>query len=502
MAPAGGDEPGAADPTVEMDATTPLADAGPQGPSVLRGVVTAAVSGTPVEGASVEVADADGQVVGRAVTVADGRFSTAQLPPGSYRLKVTQEGYLAGHHDHVHPGGRVQIELEQARITGTVTAQDDGPGEHVVAEVTAQDADGHIRARTWTDGSGRFALDGLTAGSYTVAAASDGFFTTREEVQLDAGLTPLALELVPAELQGQVLTESNSEPVLDAQAKLRTPDGRLVGQSVTDPAGRFLIPLADLAPPAAVPGTTHHLEVSANGFEPTTVELSLSDEPAAEVTVALAAAKRSPWVWAGIGAALLAILAALFALFSTDETVVPDLVGVTIEEAADLLEAEELALGEVTFTDTDPDAEPGTVLSSDPEAGETVDVGDAVDLTAADDPAEDPTVEVPRVTGRQESDALRLLDALGFDVVISRVEAEEPAGLVVAQDPAPRTEVPVGDEVRIDISEGPGEAAPEPEPEPEPENGLPDIDLPEIDTDGIAGFFERVIEWLRGLFDR
>jgi hypothetical protein len=47
--------------------------------------------------------------------------------------------------------------------------------------------------------------------------------------------------------------------------------------------------------------------------------------------------------------------------------------------------------------------------------------------------------------------------------------------------------------VRIDISEGPGEVAleqkpePEPEREPEPEHGLPDIDLPKIDTDGIAG---------------
>jgi beta-lactam-binding protein with PASTA domain len=79
----------------------------------------------------------------------------------------------------------------------------------------------------------------------------------------------------------------------------------------------------------------------------------------------------------------------LFALFSTDETVVPGLVGVTIEEAADLLEAEVLVLDEVTFTDTDPEAGPGTVVSSAP-------------------------------------------------------ESEEPAGVVIAQDPSPRTEVPVG----------------------------------------------------------
>ena len=450
--PLGGSTPSESDPTVRMAPTDAPSEEG-GGPSALRGVVTAAGTGAPVDGAEVEVVGPDGGIAGRATTVADGRFSVVQLPAGSYRLKVTRNGFLAGHLDQRHPGGRVHIELQPARITGTVTSADAVPGDQVIAEVTARDAEGHVRARTLTDTHGRFALDGLSGGRYEVAASSDGFFTARRQVDLGGQVHPLELELVPAELLGQVLADGSGEPILDAQAKLRSTDGTLVGQSVTDPAGRFLIPLADLPAAGSTTGATHHLEVTANGFEPATIDLTLTDGPVGELSVTLEATKRSPWLWVGVGAAVLALLALLVTLFSGDDTTVPELVGATIEEAADRLEAEELLLGEVTFTDADAEAEPGTVLSSDPEAGATAEVGDAVDLTAAEDVVADPTVEVPRVTGRQESDAVRLLDALRFDVVISRVASEEPAGIVVAQDPAPRTEVPVGDEIRIDISQ-------------------------------------------------
>jgi hypothetical protein len=540
---------------VRIDAVTGPAEPGPRGsgdgPSTLRGVVTAAATGMPVEGAEVEVAGPGGAVVGRATTIADGRFSVGQLPADNYRLTVRRAGFPAAQLGHDHPGGRVHVELRAARITGTVTPADGAPGEGVVAEVAARDADGRVRARAVTDAGGSFSLDGLDAGRYVVAATSDGYFTTRREVDLGRPVPPMALELVPAELLGRVLAAGSAEPVLDAKARLRSVDGTLVGQSVTDPGGRFVIPLSDAA---AGPGddTTHHLEVTADGFEPATLRLALSDEPTTEFSVTLEETRRSPWLWAALAAGTLLLVALLFALFQGDDGTVPDLVGASIEEAADQLEAEELVLGEVTFTEAAPEVVPGTVLDQDPQAGATVQAGDAVDLTAAADPVEDPTVEVPRVTGRQESDALRLLDALQFDVVISRVVSEEAAGIVVAQDPAPRTELALGGEVRIDISEGaaeeappPGptsepvpdptsEAAPEPTsepvpsspPEPDPEPGigdgsqlpdvqlpdvelpdvqlpdleLPDVELPEVDAEEVRGFFEGIVEWFRSTF--
>ena len=542
--PLGGQGPSPVDPTVRIDPVTGPAGAAPSGsddgPAPLRGVVTVAATGAPVEGADVQVAGPDGTVVGRATTVADGRFSVSQLPAGSYGITVRGGGHLVTRLDHDHPGGRVQVELRPARISGTVRPADAGPGDRVVAEVTARDAEGRVRARTTTDADGHFTLDGLDEGRYEVAATSDGYFTTRHRVDLSGPVRPLALELVPAELLGRVLAASSGEPVLDAQAKLRSIDGTLVGQSVTDPAGRFVIPLAAHTAAGAKDGATHTLEVTADGFEPTTARLALTDEATSEFSVTLEDAKRSPWFWAGLAAAALLLLALLFVLLSGEDTTVPDVVGASIEAAADQLEAEELVLGDVAYIEA-PEVEPGTVLEQYPEAGATAQVGDAVDLTAAADPVEDPTVEVPRVTGRQESDAVRLLDALQFDVVIERVPSDEAAGIVVAQEPARGTELPVGGEVRIDISEGPVEEEPTSEPEPEPssepepeptpeptsepdpeptpdvepspepgdgdgdgsqlpEVDLPEVELPEVDTEEVRGFFERIVDWFRDTF--
>ena len=592
------------------DPTVPLHEEQPDGPSPLRGSVSDAADGGPVDAAEVEVLARDGQLVGRATTVADGRFVVAGVAPGTYQVVVTKDGRLTERQEHQHPGSRVQIHLHIARATGSVRLVDAAPGDAVEAQVALLDDAGHERGRTATDATGRFALEVAGEGPHHLQVTAPGYFTARRRLGSDGLTAPITVELHPAELQGQVIAEESEEPLLDAQVKLRTTDGTFAGQATTDPDGRFVIPLAALPAPAPAastqgatsggdhgghPRATHRLAVTADGYEPSEVELTLTDEVPEDHVIVLAPVTRSPWIWVGIGAAVLAVLAALLWLFGGPSTTVPDMVGSTLEEATDLLDAAELELGAVDTEESDeepgtvlaqseePEAEvsPGTeidltaaappgavlvpnvvglrrgpaeraledaglelgivsfapsaetpegrVLSSDPVTGVVAEPGDEVDLVLAVPAEDDPAVEVPQVVGRQEADALRLLDSGGFEVLISRVPADEAAGIVIAQDPGARTEVTPGATVSIEISEGPAapepepepepapepepepEPAPEPEPEPAPEPGpdegngdgpgLPDVpDLPDIDTEEIEGFFERFLEWLRNLF--
>src|SRR6056297_3269163 len=98
--------PGGGDPTQAMDPATPPADpagldptqaqeaARPAGSQHLRGVVREPEGDRTIAEARVVVSDTEGNTVGRATTVADGRFTVAALPPGRYRLTVTADGWF------------------------------------------------------------------------------------------------------------------------------------------------------------------------------------------------------------------------------------------------------------------------------------------------------------------------------------------------------------------------------------------------------------------------
>ena len=113
---------------------------------------------------------------------------------------------------------------------------------------------------------------------------------------------------------------------------------------------------------------------------------------------------------------------------------VPDVVGKTREEAERLIRRAEL---EPAVTEReDADAEPGTVLEQDPEAGTPLAKGRTVELVVAKAPAE---VDVPGVIDASEDDAVAALEDAGFEVNVEDAVAETPAedGIVLEQDPRP-----------------------------------------------------------------
>jgi hypothetical protein len=96
----------------------------------------------------------------------------------------------------------------------------------------------------------------------------------------------------------------------------------------------------------------------------------------------------------------------------------------------------------------------GSVISQNPMAGTQVAPGSAVDLVISSGP---PPVVVPDVVGQTQALATNIIIATNLAVgTITHVGSETvPLGVVISQDPAAGTEVPVGSPVNLIVSSGP-----------------------------------------------
>ena len=130
------------------------------------------------------------------------------------------------------------------------------------------------------------------------------------------------------------------------------------------------------------------------------------------------------------------------------QTTVPDLVGLSLEDAQQALKDARLKLGDVDEQEGS-DAEPGEVLDQFPNSGEEVPVGREIDLVVA------AAALVPDVTGMTQDEAEAALADAGYGVsVASEPNNEVEAGVVISQDPAGGTEYEQGQTVTILVSEG------------------------------------------------
>ncbi len=131
------------------------------------------------------------------------------------------------------------------------------------------------------------------------------------------------------------------------------------------------------------------------------------------------------------------------------QTEVPDLIGLTQEEAEEEIEAARLRLGELTTESSD--EEEGTVISQSPEPGSEVDRRSRVNLVISGGPE---PVTVPSVIGQSEDTAVDEIEAAGLEAEVITAPSEEDEGTVIAQDPEAGAEASPGDVVTITVSEG------------------------------------------------
>jgi eukaryotic-like serine/threonine-protein kinase len=130
---------------------------------------------------------------------------------------------------------------------------------------------------------------------------------------------------------------------------------------------------------------------------------------------------------------------------------VPPLIGLTQEDAEDLIREAEFTVGNVTLDETS-DREPGTVIAQSPLPGIQAPVGSAIDLVVA---AGAESVLLPDLSGFTASEAFSRLAALNltweeqteFSDTVQR-------GRVIRTDPPADTEVPVPSPVIVIVSDG------------------------------------------------
>jgi serine/threonine-protein kinase len=143
---------------------------------------------------------------------------------------------------------------------------------------------------------------------------------------------------------------------------------------------------------------------------------------------------------------------------ANQEVAVPELIGLTEEQAGPALAAVGLVVGEVSERVDESQAE-GLIIESIPPAGSAIGSGASVDLVLSKGSG---TVPVPDMTGQTGDGATQILraDQYRFDVKI----VEEPsdtveAGRVTRTEPAAGTVVPVASPVTVYVSSGPAPVA-------------------------------------------
>ncbi len=161
---------------------------------------------------------------------------------------------------------------------------------------------------------------------------------------------------------------------------------------------------------------------------------------------------------AGIAVAIIAVILLIaggifaFGLGAGDKTEVPDVMGMTAEQAQVAIEQAGFKVGEVKNVYDDA-AEPGTVVGQSPKGGEQADKGSKINIDVSQGSEE---IEVPEVVGMTLDEARKAITVAGFSVGETTKEYSDTVeeGKVMKQTPSGKTKAAQGSKIDLVISQG------------------------------------------------
>jgi 5-hydroxyisourate hydrolase-like protein (transthyretin family) len=254
----------AADPvSVTAGATTSGIDAALVPPSAISGTVTNGTTSTPVEGVTVDAYDSSQNLVGQAVTKADGTYTISGLPAGTFEIGFVPTGnFMAQFFDGKDSladatpvsvtAGQTATGIDAAltvggQIAGTVTAAADGT-PLVGVTVSIYDSSDNFLTTAQTAADGTYTVPALTTGTYEVGFSTNGvgnfidqFYNgqdsldTATPVSVTIGDTTTGINAAMAaggQIQGKV-TNSSGTPV-DSEVDVYDSAGDLIDTTETD----------------------------------------------------------------------------------------------------------------------------------------------------------------------------------------------------------------------------------------------------------------------------
>lgn len=131
-------------------------------------------------------------------------------------------------------------------------------------------------------------------------------------------------------------------------------------------------------------------------------------------------------------------------------TDVPDVTGMTPQEAADALAEVELLLEQQVNEDTSETVTAGRIMEQNPPAGAQISKGSRVTITVSTGPA---LVRIPALSGMQVEQAEATLSSLGFIPQVTVVDSREPEGRVLRVENE-GAQARRGDTVFLEVSNG------------------------------------------------
>ncbi|UBI07032.1 Stk1 family PASTA domain-containing Ser/Thr kinase [Corynebacterium falsenii] len=140
----------------------------------------------------------------------------------------------------------------------------------------------------------------------------------------------------------------------------------------------------------------------------------------------------------------------LFISSGKEITDVPDLTGMTTEQASRTLKDARLELNSEVKEEASATVPSGQVITQNPPQGSQVSVGTKVTITVSTGPED---VRVPMVKGQNVDAARQNLEAAGFQVTVQQVDSPEPEGRVISAS-SEGQRLPKGSQVTLQVSKG------------------------------------------------
>jgi len=130
---------------------------------------------------------------------------------------------------------------------------------------------------------------------------------------------------------------------------------------------------------------------------------------------------------------------------------VPNLIGLSEDDARDAIVEAGLSVGDVGF-ETDAEVAEGLVTRQTPNRDQYVDPSTSVDIVVS---SGKPMVDVPFIVGATQDEARQQLRNAKLDPQFTSEDSDEPQGQVLATNPQAGTSVREGSSVQVTISKGP-----------------------------------------------
>ncbi|MBI4613440.1 MAG: carboxypeptidase regulatory-like domain-containing protein [Planctomycetes bacterium] len=198
----------------------------PQGNAVLEGRVLDE-TGSPIEAAQVAAWSREADGASQAQSDSEGRYRLAGLPPGTYGVWVTAQGFVSPPYDPVAISGTTRHDVVLSRgatVTGWVTEAGNSMGvagawvQAYPQERGSREGWGGSGAQAQTDVEGRFSMSGLADGSYRIYWGHEGYLPIPQEKMEEfevaggqAAPSDFLFELSPgAAIEGRVFSEDGS----------------------------------------------------------------------------------------------------------------------------------------------------------------------------------------------------------------------------------------------------------------------------------------------------